>query len=164
MILLALYDPYVFFSIVKRVSFMFLLFYWVFLFHFFIDHKVCLHIKYIKKLVIRMCNLDGRVGLWENGYLYIWMAESMGCKPETITTLVIGYIPIQNKKLNNVHRKQAGRINSSSSAIIIPTLRHQDKWYKAIYLFCLPPSPDQFPPFPILLCASGGWTLCTTSS
>lgn len=34
-------------------------------------HKVYLHIKYIKRLVIRMCNLDGRVGLWENRYMHM---------------------------------------------------------------------------------------------
>ena len=30
----------------------------------------------------------------------IWMAESLCCPPETITTLLIGYILIQNKKFN----------------------------------------------------------------
>ena len=34
---------------------------------------------------------------WENGYIYS-MAESLHCSPETITTLLNGYIPIQNKK------------------------------------------------------------------
>ena len=29
----------------------------------------------------------------------IYMAESLHCSPGTITTLLIGYIPIQNKKL-----------------------------------------------------------------
>ena len=67
------------------------------------------------------------------------MAESMGCKPETITTLVIGYIPIQNKKLKSVHRKQAGEINSSSSVIIIPTLDIRISGTKqSTYSACLP--------------------------
>ena len=30
--------------------------------------------------------------------MYICMAESLCCPPETITTLLIGYTPIQNKK------------------------------------------------------------------
>ena len=30
----------------------------------------------------------------------IWMAESLCCPPETMTTLLIGYTLIQNKKLN----------------------------------------------------------------
>ena len=30
----------------------------------------------------------------------IHMAESLHCSPETITTLLIGYTPIQNNKLN----------------------------------------------------------------
>ena len=29
----------------------------------------------------------------------VCMAASLRCSPETITTLLIGYIPIQNKKL-----------------------------------------------------------------
>ena len=29
----------------------------------------------------------------------IWTAESLGCSPETVTNLFIGYPPIQNKKL-----------------------------------------------------------------
>ena len=35
--------------------------------------------------------------LRENGYS-MCMAESLCCPPETITTLLIGYTPIQNKK------------------------------------------------------------------
>ena len=45
--------------------------------------------------------------LWQPGWEGIWrrmdtcmcMTESLGCLPETITTLLIGYTPIQNKKL-----------------------------------------------------------------
>ena len=33
------------------------------------------------------------------------MAESLCCSPETITTLLIGYIPIQNKKLQKKKKK-----------------------------------------------------------
>ena len=29
----------------------------------------------------------------------ICMAESLGCTPEMVTTLLIGYTPVQNKKL-----------------------------------------------------------------
>ena len=32
--------------------------------------------------------------LVDNGYRYIYMAESLCCPPETITTLLIGYTPI----------------------------------------------------------------------
>ena len=87
------------------------------------------------------------------------MAESMGCKPETITTLLIGYIPMQNKKLKNVHRKQAGGINSSSSVIIIPTLDIRISGTKeASYSACLP-YLTSFHPF--LSCSvPRGWPLC----
>ena len=31
------------------------------------------------------------------------MAESLCCSPETVTTLLIGYAPIQNKTLKNIN-------------------------------------------------------------
>ena len=34
-------------------------------------------------------------------YVYIYMAESFHCSSETVTTLLISYIPIQKKKLKN---------------------------------------------------------------
>ena len=33
---------------------------------------------------------------------YIYMAESLHCPHETITTLLIGYIPIQNNKFKKI--------------------------------------------------------------
>ena len=42
-------------------------------------------------------SLDGR-GVWGRMDPCICMAESLCCPPETITTLLIGYTPIQNKK------------------------------------------------------------------
>ena len=35
----------------------------------------------------------------ENGHTYIYMAESPCCSPETVTTWLTSYTPIQNKKL-----------------------------------------------------------------
>ena len=37
-------------------------------------------------------------GSGENGYMHIYMAESLQGSPETSTTLLISYISIQNKK------------------------------------------------------------------
>ena len=37
--------------------------------------------------------------IWGRTDTSICMAESFSCSPETITALLIGYIPIQNKKL-----------------------------------------------------------------
>ena len=45
-------------------------------------------------------SLDGR-GVWRRKDACIYMAESLCCPPETITTLLIGYMLIQNKKLKN---------------------------------------------------------------
>ena len=42
-------------------------------------------------------SLDGR-GVWRKMDICIYIAESLHCSPETITTLLIGYTPIQNKK------------------------------------------------------------------
>ena len=42
-------------------------------------------------------SLDGR-GVWWRMDTCICMAESLCCLPETITTLLIGYSPVQNKK------------------------------------------------------------------
>ena len=41
--------------------------------------------------------LDGR-GVWGRMDTCVCMAESLHCSPETITTLLTGYTPIQNKK------------------------------------------------------------------
>ena len=40
-----------------------------------------------------------RRGVWGRMNTCICMAESLCCSPETITTLLIGYTPIKNKKL-----------------------------------------------------------------
>ena len=42
-------------------------------------------------------SLDGR-GVWGRMHTCMCMAESLCCSPETITTLLIGYTPIQNKR------------------------------------------------------------------
>ena len=39
----------------------------------------------------------------------IRMAESLRCSPETITTLLIGYIPTQNKKFIEEKREPVGK-------------------------------------------------------
>ena len=41
-------------------------------------------------------SLDGR-GIWERIDACMCMAESLHCAPKTITTLLIGYNPTQNK-------------------------------------------------------------------
>ena len=41
--------------------------------------------------------------IWERIDTCICMAESFSCSPETITALLIGYTPTQNKKLKKAH-------------------------------------------------------------
>ena len=59
-----------------------------------------------------MCHWMKR-GLGENGYTQLY-----GCSPETITTLVIGYSPIQNvfgiKKIKNKVKKLPLRNNNKN--------------------------------------------------
>ena len=42
--------------------------------------------------------LPGEGSLGENRYMYMYDWVSLHCSPKTITTLLVGYIPIQNKK------------------------------------------------------------------
>ena len=63
------------------------------------------------------CSLDGMEfgGRWIHGYR---MDESLCCPSETITTLLIGCTPIQNKKLNKIKRereKKSLRLHGSSA-------------------------------------------------
>ena len=46
---------------------------------------------------ILCASLDGR-GVWGRIDPYICMAESLRCSPESTTTLLISYNPLQNKK------------------------------------------------------------------
>ena len=44
-------------------------------------------------------SLDG-MGVWKRMDKCIWVAESLGGSPETITALFIGYTPVQNGEGN----------------------------------------------------------------
>ena len=67
-----------------------------------------LYLKWITNKVLQystrnsaQCYVAAWMGrsLGENGDTCICMAEPLCCPPETITALLIGYIPIQNKKV-----------------------------------------------------------------
>ena len=73
-------------------------------------------------------SLDGR---WVCGKIDtcigIWMSESLHCSPETITTLLIGYTPIQNvfgekNKIKKKFFKYCGFIYSLSEKILFHIL------------------------------------------
>ena len=49
-----------------------------------------------------LCGSVARRGVWERMNTCICMAESLSCSSEIITTLLIGYTPIQNKKINQL--------------------------------------------------------------
>ena len=50
-------------------------------------------------------SLDGRV-VWGRKDTRICMVKSLCCLPETTTTLLIGYAPIQNKKIKSLQKKK----------------------------------------------------------
>ena len=61
--------------------------------------KVCLSNSFLLKVYMELYSMlcgsmDGR-GLWGKMVTCVCMAESHCCSPETITTLLIGYTPIQ---------------------------------------------------------------------
>ena len=48
------------------------------------------------------CHVEAWMGgIWGRMGTCICMAESLRCLPETITTLLMGYTPIQNKRFKN---------------------------------------------------------------
>ena len=51
-----------------------------------------------RKLCSMLCGSLVQKGVWGRMDPCMCMAESLRCLPETITTLLIGYIPIQNIK------------------------------------------------------------------
>ena len=53
------------------------------------------------KLCLMLCgNLHGR-GIWGRMNACVCITKSLCCSPETITTLLIGYTPVQNKRFKN---------------------------------------------------------------
>ena len=48
----------------------------------------------------------------------ICLAESLGCSPETITTLLIGYAPTQNKKFQR--KKKLPPLLSIAKSLVLP--------------------------------------------
>ena len=59
-------------------------------------------------------SLDGR-GVWRRMDTRICMAESLRCSPETLTTLLISYTLIQNKKLKKKKKRFSIAMTSSPS-------------------------------------------------
>ena len=53
-------------------------------------------------------SLDGK-GVWERMDTCICIIRPLHCSPETTTTLLIGYTPIQNKKLKRKKKKNRER-------------------------------------------------------
>ena len=62
-------------------------------------------------------SLDGS-GVWGRMGMCTCMAESLCCPPETTTTLLIGYIPIQNKKFK-VQGKKILMTNYNTDALLL---------------------------------------------
>ena len=52
----------------------------------------------IRSYLLKTKQTLDRKGVWGRGDTCVCLAESLCCSPETITALLTGYIPIQNKK------------------------------------------------------------------
>ena len=61
-------------------------------------------VKYMELCSMLYTNLDGR-GIWGRMDTCIPITEFLHCSPETITTLLIVYTPIQNKKFRVWEKK-----------------------------------------------------------
>ena len=65
-------------------------------------------------------SLDGR-GVWGTMDTCICMAESLCCSPETITTLLTGYTPIQNTKFKSLKKKKITcPVSYHTTCLLIP--------------------------------------------
>ena len=59
------------------------------------------------ELCSMLCASMDERGVWRRMDTCIRMAESLGCSPEAITTLLIGCTPIQNKKFLKKKKKNS---------------------------------------------------------
>ena len=74
-----------------------------------------------------LCGSLARKGVWGRMDIHICIAEFLCCPPETITTLLIGYTPIQNKKLkkkrngseNGDHLDYESEVNSKRLIMLL---------------------------------------------
>ena len=62
--------------------------------------------RYMELCSMLYGSLDGR-GVWGRMDTCVYMAESFCRSPETITSLLIGYTPIQHKKFSFLKRKRS---------------------------------------------------------
>ena len=57
-----------------------------------------------------LCDSLDESGVWGRMETHLHMAEYLCCSLETITTLLISYTPIQNKKLKKKSQREAGGV------------------------------------------------------
>ena len=69
-------------------------------------------------------SLDGR-RVWGRTDTCICMAESLCCSPETTTTLLIGYTPIQNKKFKVWGKKKRNTTVRAPVSRTKPTIKQR---------------------------------------
>ena len=77
------------------------------------DSQQRITLKHMELCSILCGSLDER-GVWGRTDPCICMVEFLRCSPEIITSLLIGYIPIQNKKLKKLKKKKRKKEQSSS--------------------------------------------------
>ena len=63
-----------------------------------------------------LCTSLDRRGVWGRMDTCICTAESFCCAPETITTLLVGYTPIQNKNFEKNKRFKKNSVENAKGA------------------------------------------------
>ena len=58
------------------------------------------------KKTFALLELGSHSGVWGRMNIYIYIAESLHCLPESITTLLISYTPVQSKKFFKKEKKK----------------------------------------------------------
>ena len=76
-------------------------------------------------------SLDGR-GVWGRMDTCIGMAESLCCALETITTSLIGYTPIYNKKLKKLNKQTKKLQTRSTEALLRLSSSKLTGWWGAV--------------------------------
>ena len=85
----------------------------------------------IRSYILKTKQTLDRKGVWGRGDTCVCLAESLCCSVETITALLTGYIPIQNKKVKNKLTKEVPKSSEHLLSLLI-------SFHSSLELFPLP--------------------------
>ena len=103
----------------------------------------------------------GSRGIWGRMDACVYMAESLLCSPETVTALLISYIPVQNKSFKNIQTATTEKPGGQASLCVLVGSRCFLVGEMPVCGFCLHfhwARRRQWHPTPVLLPGkSHGW-------